>query len=80
MGAAGLSGRIRLVAAATTPPALSDPRSPDQRPIAGYDLKTGNAILTRKREAQLRQKLGQRYDLPIIVLEYKTGNAIFPRR
>ena len=60
--------------------ALSDPKSPDQRPIAVYDLKTGNAVLTPAREAQLRDRLGQRKDLPIIVLEYKTGNAIFPRR
>jgi hypothetical protein len=67
----GLEGSIR------TDVALRDPKNPDRGPIMVYDLKTGNAVLTPKRQEEIRRALKQQ-DLPIIVLRYTTLNAAFP--
>lgn len=67
----GLEGSIR------TDVALRDPKNPDRGPIMVYDLKTGNAVLTPRRAAEIRNALNQQ-DLPIIVLRYTTLNAAFP--
>jgi hypothetical protein len=67
----GLDGSIR------TDIALRDPRNPSQGPIAVYDLKTGNAVLTPRRVEEIRRALRQD-DLPVIMLHYRTGNAVNP--
>jgi len=69
----GLDGSIR------TDIALRDPKNPSQGPIAVYDLKTGNAVLTPSRVEEIRRALRQP-DLPVIMLHYRTGNAVIPRR
>jgi hypothetical protein len=68
----GLEGSIR------TDVALRDPKHPDQPPIMVYDLKTGNAVLTSKRIEEIRREVG-RPDLPVIMLHYITGDALYPR-
>jgi hypothetical protein len=69
----GLDGSIR------TDIALRDPRNPNQGPIAVYDLKTGNAVLTPSRVEEIRRVLRQP-DLPVIMLHYRTGDAVTPPR
>jgi hypothetical protein len=74
----GLGGSIR------TDVTLRDPRDPDQRPIAVYDLKTGNAVLTSGRVDEILKKVNTP-GLWIIELRYRTGDAIdrtrsFPRQ
>jgi hypothetical protein len=59
--------------------ALRDPKNPSQGPIAVYDLKTGNAVLTPSRVEQIRGALRQP-GLPVIMLHYRTGNAVNPSR
>jgi hypothetical protein len=74
----GLEGSIR------TDVALSDPKNPARGPIVVYDLKTGNAVLTASRAAEIRNAFdkvlnGEQERLPIIVLRYRTLDAGFPR-
>jgi hypothetical protein len=69
----GLDGSIR------TDIALRDPRNPNQGTIAVYDLKTGNAVLTPSRVEEIRKALRQP-DLPVIMLHYRTGDAVTPPR
>jgi hypothetical protein len=64
--------------------ALKDPKNPAQTPIVVYDLKTGNAVLTARRAAEIRNGFktvlnGGEKGLPIIVLRYKTLDSAFPR-
>jgi hypothetical protein len=65
----GMDGSIR------TDIALRDPKNPSQGPIAVYDLKTGNAVLTPSRVEEIRNALKQKY-LPVIMLHYRTGDAL----
>jgi hypothetical protein len=67
----GMDGSIR------TDIALRDPRNPSQGPIAVYDLKTGNAVLTPTRVEEIRNAL-RRPDLPVFMLHYRTGDAVIP--
>jgi hypothetical protein len=67
----GMDGSIR------TDVVLRDPKNPSGAPIAVYDLKTGNAVLTPSRVAEIRRALKQG-DLPIIMLHYRTGDAVNP--
>jgi hypothetical protein len=74
----GLRGSIR------TDVTLRDPRDPDQRPIAVYDLKIGNAVLTSGRVDEILRNVNTP-GLWIIELRYRTGDAIdrtrsFPRQ
>jgi hypothetical protein len=74
----GLGGSIR------TDVTLRDPRDPDQRPIAVYDLKTGSAVLTSGRVDEILKNVNTP-GLWIIELRYRTGDAIdrtrrFPRQ
>jgi hypothetical protein len=65
----GLQGSIR------TDVTLRDPKDPNQRPIAVYDLKTGNAVLTPGRVKEIFDNVNTP-GLLIIELQYRTGNAI----
>jgi hypothetical protein len=65
----GMDGSIR------TDIALRDPMNLSQGPIAVYDLKTGNAILTPARVDEIRRALRQK-DLPVFVLYYRTSDAV----
>jgi hypothetical protein len=65
----GLQGSIR------TDVTLRNPKDPDQRPIAVYDLKTGNAVLTARRVKEIFDKVGTP-DLLVIELQYRTGDAL----
>ncbi len=68
----GFPGSIR------TDVALSDPKNPGRGPIMVYDVKTGSAVLTRKRMQQIRDAVNQQ-DLPFIVLRYMTTPySMFP--
>jgi hypothetical protein len=67
----GMDGSIR------TDIALRDPKNPSQGPIAVYDLKTGNAVLTPTRVEEIRNAL-RHPDLPVIMLHYRTGDALNP--
>ncbi len=65
----GMAGSIR------TDVTLRDPKDPDQKPIAVYDLKTGYAVLTPARVEEILKKV----DTPglwVIELQYRTGDAI----
>jgi hypothetical protein len=64
--------------------ALTDPKNPARGPIVVYDLKTGNAVLTARRAAEIRAAFdkvlnGKQNGLPIIVLRYTTLDTAFPR-
>jgi len=65
----GLAGTIR------TDVTLRDPKDPNQRPIAVYDLKTGNAVLTPGRIDEIDRKVNTP-GLLIIELQYRTGDAL----
>jgi hypothetical protein len=65
----GLAGSVR------TDVTLKDPKDPYQRPIAIYDLKTGDAVLRPSRAQELREGV-QDQTIPIIVLRYKTIEAV----
>jgi hypothetical protein len=65
----GLAGSIR------TDVTLRDPKDPDQRPIAVYDLKTGNAVLTPGRVKEILDKVNVP-GLFVIELQYRTGQAL----
>jgi hypothetical protein len=65
----GLAGSIR------TDVTLRDPKDPDQRPIAVYDLKTGNAVLKPRRVKEILDKVNAP-GLFVIELQYRTGQAL----
>jgi hypothetical protein len=67
----GMEGSIR------TDVVLIDPKNPNGGAIAVYDLKTGNAVLTPARVEEIRKALKQP-DVPVIMLHYRTGDAIMP--
>jgi hypothetical protein len=62
----GLSGSIR------TDVILRDPKDPRQRPIAVYDLKTGNAYLTPRRIQKIKDYVKEP---EIIVIELRYGTV-----
>jgi hypothetical protein len=65
----GLEGSIK------TDVTLRDPRDSEQRPIAVYDLKTGNAVFTSRRVDEILKKLNTP-GLLVIELQHRTGDAI----
>ena len=50
-------------------------RNPDQRPIAVYDLKTGNAVLTSRRVEEILRHVNAP-GVQVIELQYRTGDAL----
>jgi hypothetical protein len=65
----GLADSIR------TDVTLRNPKDPNQRPIAVYDLKTGNAVLTPGRVKEILDKVNAP-GLFVIELQYRTGQAL----
>jgi hypothetical protein len=65
----GLEGSIR------TDVTLKDPNDPNQKPIAVYDLKTGNAVLRSGRVEEILRKVNSP-GLLVIELQYRTGAAL----
>jgi hypothetical protein len=69
----GMDGSIR------TDVTLRNPRDPSQRPVAVYDVKTGNAVLRPRRVEEILNALKEP-DLPVIVLHYISGDAVMAPR
>jgi hypothetical protein len=67
--------RYRLEGSIRTDVTLRDPKDPYQRPIAVYDLKTGNAVLTSRRVEEILNKVNAP-GLLVIELQYRTGAAL----
>jgi hypothetical protein len=65
----GLDGSIR------TDVILRDPKDPNQRPIAVYDLKTGKAVLKPPRVTRILEAIGDP-NLPVIELRYPARDAV----
>jgi hypothetical protein len=63
----GLDGSIR------TDVVLRDPESPNSRPIAIWDVKTGGARLSGSRVMEIRDQVGVGADVPVIELHIKRG-------
>jgi hypothetical protein len=65
----GMDGTIR------TDITLRNPKDPEQRPVAVYELKTGNAVLRPRRVEEILRAMREK-DLPVIVLYYGSGDAV----
>src|ERR1041385_8045717 len=63
----GLDGSIR------TDVVLRDPESPNSRPIAIWDVKTGGARLSGSRVTEIRDQVGVGTDVPVIELHITHG-------
>jgi hypothetical protein len=63
----GLDGSIR------TDVVLRDPESPNSRPIAIWDVKTGGARLSGSRVTEIRDQVGVGTDVPVIELHITRG-------
>jgi hypothetical protein len=63
----GLDGSIR------TDVVLRDPESPNSRPIAIWDVKTGGARLSGSRVSEIRDQVGVETDIPVIELHITRG-------